>query len=47
MVRRESRAVALSRYKLCFGTHETYADLPGGDILYFASTQDTETLDDI
>jgi hypothetical protein len=47
MVCRESRAVALSLYKLCFGTHDIYADLPGGDILYFASTQDTETLDDI
>jgi hypothetical protein len=47
MVCRESRAVALSRYKLWFGTHDIYADFPGGDILYFASTQDTETLNDI
>jgi hypothetical protein len=37
----------LRRYKLCFGTHDIYADLLGGDILYFASTQNTETLDDI
>lgn len=31
---RESRAIALKRYKLCFGTTNVYADLPGGDILY-------------
>lgn len=31
---RESRAAALKRYKLCFGTTNLYADLAGGDILY-------------
>ena len=31
---RESRAIALRRYKLCFGTDNIYADLPGGDILF-------------
>ena len=31
----ESRAVALKRYRLCFGTTHLYADLPGGDILHF------------
>jgi len=29
----ESRAVALRSYKLCFGTQDIYADLPGGDIV--------------
>lgn len=33
---RESRAVALKRYRLCFGTTHLYADLPGGDILHFS-----------
>lgn len=32
---RESRAVALKRYRLCFGAPNLYADLPGGDILHF------------
>jgi hypothetical protein len=31
----ESRAVALKHYHLCFGTSNVYADLTGGDILYF------------
>lgn len=31
---RESRAIALKRYKLCFGTTNIYADLPGGDIVH-------------
>ncbi|KAG4443768.1 hypothetical protein IFR05_000759 [Cadophora sp. M221] len=34
---RESREVALRRYKLCFGTPNVYADFPGGDIIYFDS----------
>ncbi len=32
---RESREVALKHYRLCFGTTNVYADLSGGDILYF------------
>jgi hypothetical protein len=32
---KESRRVAKRRYKLCFGTGNVYADLKGGDILYF------------
>lgn len=32
---RRSRAIALQRYKLCFGTPDVYADLSGGDVLYF------------
>lgn len=32
---RTSRMVALRRYRLCFGTHNVYADLAGGDILHF------------
>jgi len=32
---RESRDIALQRYRLCFGTSYLYADLSGGDILYF------------
>jgi hypothetical protein len=32
---KESRTVAKRRYKLCFGTGNVYADLKGGDILYF------------
>lgn len=35
---RESRIVAWKRYSLCFGTNNAYADLPGGDILFFGST---------
>jgi hypothetical protein len=31
----ESRAVALQRYRLCFGTSHVYADLLGGDVIYF------------
>jgi hypothetical protein len=31
---RESRTIALRRYKLCFGTNNIYADLPGGDVLF-------------
>ncbi|KAF8856840.1 hypothetical protein BDZ45DRAFT_455551 [Acephala macrosclerotiorum] len=31
---RDSNAVALKRYRLCFGTSNIYADLSGGDILY-------------
>jgi hypothetical protein len=34
---RESRNVALRRYRLCFNTHNVYADLEGGDTLYFGS----------
>jgi hypothetical protein len=30
----ESRAVALTRYRLCFGTQDIYANLPGGDIIF-------------
>lgn len=33
----ESRAVALERYRLCFGTTNVFADLSGGDILYFSN----------
>jgi hypothetical protein len=33
---RASRKVVLERYKLCFGTHNVYVDLPGGNILSFA-----------
>jgi len=32
---RTSRNVAVERYRLVFGTPNVYADLPGGDILYF------------
>jgi hypothetical protein len=32
---KESRRVAKRRYKLCFGTGNVYADLMGGDVLYF------------
>jgi hypothetical protein len=32
---RTSRDVALERYRLVFGTHMVYGDLPGGDMLYF------------
>jgi hypothetical protein len=32
---RESRSVALERFKLCLGTLNVYADFSGGDILYF------------
>ncbi|RDW61625.1 hypothetical protein BP5796_11517 [Coleophoma crateriformis] len=32
---REARAAAQRRYKLVFGTPNVYADLSGGDILYF------------
>jgi hypothetical protein len=32
---RASRDVALKFYRLCFGTTNVYADLPGGDILCF------------
>ena len=31
----ESRIIAQKRYKLAFGTSNIYADLPGGDILFF------------
>jgi hypothetical protein len=42
----ESRAVALKRYRLCFGTSQVYADLAGEDILFFGlgwSLQDSFT----
>jgi hypothetical protein len=32
---RTSRVAALKRYRLCFGTTNVYADLSGGDVLYF------------
>jgi hypothetical protein len=32
---RESRSVALKKFKLCLGTPNVYADFSGGDILYF------------
>jgi hypothetical protein len=32
---RASRAAALKRYRLCFGTTNVFADLLGGDVLYF------------
>lgn len=34
---RESRFVALKRFKLCFGTTNIYANLPGGDMLYMSN----------
>ncbi|KAF8863208.1 hypothetical protein BDZ45DRAFT_686139 [Acephala macrosclerotiorum] len=34
---RESRFVALKRFKLCFGTTNIYADLAGGDMLYMSN----------
>jgi hypothetical protein len=37
----ESRSVALKRYRLCFGTPNVYADLPGGDILHFGQSYDS------
>ncbi|CAG8981275.1 hypothetical protein HYALB_00003873 [Hymenoscyphus albidus] len=32
----ESRQIALTRYRLVFGHPNQFADLPGGDILYFS-----------
>jgi hypothetical protein len=37
---RESRSVALKRFKLCLGTPNVYADFSGGDIIYFGSHWD-------
>lgn len=37
---RESREVALKRYRLCFGTTNIYADLAGGDILHLGPAWD-------
>lgn len=34
---RQSRFVALKRFKLCFGTTNIYADLAGGDMLYMSN----------
>ncbi|KAE8450554.1 hypothetical protein EG329_006285 [Mollisiaceae sp. DMI_Dod_QoI] len=35
---RESRTVALRRFKLCFGTANVFGDLPGGDVLYMINS---------
>jgi hypothetical protein len=37
---RESRAIALKKYRLCFGTPNIYANLSGRDILYFGRRWD-------
>ncbi|CAG8975567.1 hypothetical protein HYALB_00005635 [Hymenoscyphus albidus] len=43
-VNRESRAVALKSYHLIFGSETVYADLAGGDMLYFYSTEPNDLL---